>query len=149
MAAIQSASVASSLDPHEFFPGISPIVSVPFGYIPNKISRYQGTDIDEGYFMGTLNILTPEEVNRKIDEIRNHPEEDLLVSPEGPEECAVRDGDRAFMRSLLLVPWVPKPIHTLTLMVPYCTYLQEHYEWLYQPSSATFGYGIMRRKVGS
>ena len=146
LAALRNASIQGSVDPHIVFPGASSTVAVPFEYHPNKISNYQSPGVSEGYFMGMTNVLTPGEVEQKIRELRSRPDEDLVLSPEGLQECEVRRGDRAALRALLLVPWVPQPRQELRMYVPLCDYIHEQYQIFYQPSPETFGYGLMRHK---
>lgn len=144
MAALRYSYSATSWDPRKVFPGASPEIAVPFEYLPNKLSNYQAPGIDEGYYMGTLNILTPTDVERKIDELRTHPGEDL-VYPDN--SCGHPNPDmRVFVGELLFLPWVPQQKHQMTMLDPYCNYIRQHYEFLYLPSPATFGYGLMRRK---
>lgn len=137
-----------SLDPRVLFPVASPIVSVPFEYRPNKLNNYQGPDVYEGFFMGTLNILTPEEMNRKLDELRLHPDRDLVLQKESLEECDMHDGLRPIIKELLILPWVPQPKRDMSLMVPYCSFILEHYQFIVDPSPTTMGYGLMRWKSG-
>ena len=144
MAALRYSYSATSWDLRKVFPGASPVVAVPFEYLPNKLSNYQAPWIDEGYFMGTLNILTSSDVERKIDELRTHPGEDLVYFD---NSCGhPNPGIRVFIGELLLLPWVPQQKHQMTTLDPYCNYIHQHYEFVYLPSPATFGYGLMRRK---
>jgi hypothetical protein len=149
MNAVRSSAVAASVDPHQIFPQASTVIAAPFEYKPNKLSNYQAPWIDEGYFMGTLNILTPDDVERKISELRSHPEEDIILSPDDDfKQCDVVHAKRVWMEQLLLLPWVPQPKRELSMFVPYCVYIQQHYRFLYLPSPATFGYGLMRFSSG-
>jgi hypothetical protein len=144
MDALRYSYSTNSWDPRKVFPGASPVVAVPFEYLPNKLSNYQAPWIDEGYFMGTLNILTSSDVERKIDELRTHPGEDLVYFD---NSCGhPNPGIRVFIGELLLLPWVPQQKHQMTTLDPYCNYIHQHYEFVYLPSPATFGYGLMRRK---
>jgi len=148
MDALRSLEVPRSLDPHVVFPNASPIVSVPFEYLPNKLNNYQGPDIYEGFYMGTLNILTPAEAQRKLDELRMHPEMDLVVQNNSYAPSEPDAGIRVQIKELLILPWVPKPKRTASSIPPYDSFIREHYEFVVEPSPATFGYGLMRRKAG-
>ncbi len=138
---------STSEDPQQLFPGASTTVAVPFEYFPNKVSPYQSPTVAEGHFMGIVAVMTPEDLEQKIDEIRIHPEQDLVVSREGFDDCHPTGANRRLLAYRLQLPWVPAPIHSLDLLTPYCDYIQTHYVYMYQPGAATFGYGLMRRSV--
>jgi len=55
---------------------------------------------------------------------------------------------RAEIKELLMLPWVPRPKRFGGPMPPYDSFILEHYEFVVEPSPATFGYGLMRRKAG-
>ena len=97
--------------------------------------------------MGMSNIVSPIQVQQKIEELRRHPEEDLVVSPEGLEQCLVQTGSRPVMKQLFLLPYIPAPKHTVSMFVPVCAYIETNYDYIDPPSPATFGYGLMRRKA--
>ena len=143
---LRASVAATSLDPRDVFPGSSGQVGVPLGYLPNKLSNYQSMSVDEGYFMGASNIVSPQQVAQKVSEMRDHPEQDLVVSPEGLEQCLVHVGSRALMEQLFLIPYVPEPKRTVSFFVPICTYIETDYYFVYPPKPSTFGYGLMRRK---
>jgi hypothetical protein len=147
IAALRAASGAHSVDPHQVFPTISRVVYAPFDYRPLWVSNYQSPTLDKGYFLGTLNILTPPQINDKILELQRKPEEDLIVSWQDFSQCAIETGDRAELRALLLLPWVPAPSHTLSYRVPLCTYIFSSYHWVAEPSPTTFHYGFMRHNT--
>ena len=137
---------ATVTDPHNLFPGASAIIAAPFEYRPDGQRNYQAPDIDEGYFKGMLNVLTIEDVNRKIDDLRTHPEEDLVIAREDLDWCEPRAGDRARIRGLLQLPWIPQPKQTLSIFVPFCSYIRDHYQFVYTTSDTIPHYGLMRRK---
>ena len=83
--------------------------------------------------MGMSNIVSPRQVAQKIEELRNHPEEDLVVSPEGFEQCLVHSGSRAVMEQLFLLPYVPAPQRSVSFFVPICAYIQSNYEYIHHP----------------
>jgi hypothetical protein len=145
MGQLRNSYAQNVVDPRGIFSGLSPVVAAPFAYFPNHLSNYQAPWIDEGYFMGTLNVLTRRDVARKVGELETHPDEDLVV----PGNYCEPWGDiRVYMEKLLLVPWVPHEKHSMTTLDPYCAYIHENYYELYSPSDATFGYGVLRRKPG-
>ena len=80
----------------------------------------------------------------RIAEMARHPERDLVVAPEGFNECLVLSGSSSTMRRLLQYPFVPAPRHGVETFTPVCGFLHENYHWLYPPSETTYGYGVMR-----
>ena len=144
MAALRRAAEGHGLEPRDIFPGVSPVVMVPFQYTPNKLSDYQSPAIDEGYYMGLSNITVPSQIEEKVDEMRRHPERDLVVSLDGLRQCDVLSDSAYAMRRLLLAPFVPEPRHSVSTFTPVCSYIRENYHWLDEPSNATYGYGVMR-----
>jgi len=147
MEALRAASSAHSVDPHQIFPSSSKILFAPFDYRPSKVTNYQDPTLDKGYFMGMLNVLSPAQVDEKIRELQQRPAEDLVLSWEDFTECSLKTGDRAELRALLLLPWVPAPSRTLSYRLPFCSYIRSHYHWVAEPSVATFSYGLMRNNA--
>lgn len=146
MAELRKSYSQTLSDPRRIFPGVSPVVAVPFEYRPNTLNNYQAPWVDEGYFMGTLNIMTSRDVEKKIDELKSHPGEDLIYPA---YSCGISHGDiRKFLGELLLLPWVPRQKHQMTTLDPYCDYIHQNYDIVFSPSPTTFGYGLMRRKPG-
>ena len=144
--ALRMSTTLRGVDPHSLFPESSATVSVPFAYFPNKLNAYQAPGVDEGYFFGTLNMLTPAQVARKIAELASHPRNDLVLSPDGFAQCTVISGDPALMRELLLIPWAPRPRASSAYRVPLCRYIEENYAWVQRPTAETLGYGLMRHR---
>lgn len=148
MAALRMAAEGRHMEPRETFPDASPVVMVPFGYMPNKLSNYQSRSVDEGYYMALSNITVPAQIEQKIAELRGHPERDLVVSEDGFHSCAVLSDSAFAMRHLLQYPFVPEPRHSVDTFAPVCTYIRANYHWLHEPANATFGYGVMRHNEG-
>ena len=143
---IRAVARLTSEDPHLLFPAASPILYAPFSYSPERLGNVQSPSLVEGHFMGALNLLTPAQVAQKIAEMQDHPEQDLLLSPDGLEQCAPFRGDPATLRSLFLLPFVPKPRNQYALVAPVCQYIQAHYRLLVPPSPQTGDYGLWRRQ---
>ncbi len=141
---IRAVARLSSTDPHVLFPTASQILYAPFGYSPQRLSNIQSSSIAEGRFMGTLNLLTAAQVRQKIDEMQTHPERDLLVSPDGLEQCATARGSSAQLRALFLLPLVPPPRHESDLMVPLCQYIERQYRIITPASPKTADYALWR-----
>ena len=144
IARIRAVARLPSPDPHVLFPAASPILYAPFSYSPQRLGNVQSPTIREGRFMGTLNLLSPAQVTAKVDEMRDHPEHDLLISPDGLEQCAPLEPNPAALRALFQLPLAPAPRHQGTLLVPVCTYIHTHYQLIVPPRPETGDYGLWR-----
>ena len=142
---IRAVARLPSTDPHVLFPVASQVLYAPFGYSPQRLGNVQAREIHEGHFMGGLNMLTPAQVQQKIAEMQTHPEQDLLVSPDGLEQCEPFRGSPAELRALFLLPFVPKPRHQIALLAPVCDYIEHHYRVLVAATPQTADYALWRR----
>ena len=95
--------------------------------------------------MGGLNMLTPAQVQQKIAEMRTHPEQDLLVSPDGFEQCKPATGNPKELQQLFLLPFAPTPRHQNALLTPVCQYIEWHYQVITAATPETADYGLWRR----
>lgn len=141
---IRAVARLPSSDPHVLFTAASPVLYAPFGYSPERLGNVQSPAIAEGRFMGTLNILRPVEVAEKIAEMQAHPERDLLLAPDGLEQCGPFRGNPAVLRVLFLLPVAPRPRHESDLNAPICHFIHLHYRVLTPASPATGNYALWR-----
>ena len=74
-----SSTVPSQIDLRSTYPGASEVLDAPFGYSPTSSGNIATAGLDSGYFFGLLNAFTHAAVMTKIDELRAHPERDLLL----------------------------------------------------------------------
>lgn len=144
MARVRAVARLRTEDPHVWFRTASPVLYAPFGYSPKRLGSVQSPAIREGRFMGVLNVLTQAQVEEKIAEMRDHPEDDLLLSPDGMEQCLPARGDRASLRRFFLLPMSPRPRHTFTLTEPICAFIESHYEVVVAATPETGDYGVWR-----
>ncbi len=144
IARIRAVARLPSTDPHALFPNASPILYAPFSYSPQRIANVQSPTLREGRFMATLNLFSPAQVTAKIDEMRDHPEQDLILSADGLAQCAPVQANPAVLRALFQLPIAPAPRHQSTLTVPICTYIQTHYRLITPPRPETADYGLWR-----
>jgi hypothetical protein len=125
--------------------GATPVVEAPFSYMPNTIGPYQGPLVDTGYFSSTINVLTPEQVQRKIAELAAHPDRDVIIRWEAPKLCLEDIPDsRASLRQLSMTPVLLPAVHSDDIVQPLCSYIQTHYQMVRPSSPEASGYSLWR-----
>jgi hypothetical protein len=123
-------------------PHTTEIVQAPFGY-PFIQDR---TSIDEGYYSGTVNAFSPEQIAAKIDELKQHPERDLLISSE--QNCFLDvEGQRRFISILFFYPFRWRVQHPESLYNPVCRYISENYSVRVAASPDTYGFTLWSPKA--
>lgn len=55
------------------------VYEAPFGFSITHFGLYHAADVDEGYFFENLNLVTPDEVHRKVGELAAHSGRPLLL----------------------------------------------------------------------
>ncbi len=125
--------------------GATPVVEAPFSYMPNTLGPYHGPLVDTGYFSSTVNVLTPEQVQRKIAELAAHPDRDVIVRWEAPKLCVQDIPDsRASLRQLSMTPVLLPAVQDDDIVQPLCSYIQTHYRMVRPSSPETSGYSLWR-----
>lgn len=100
----------------------------PFGYSLNCEPQVRSGAIDPGYFYGLDNVLTPTSVDRKISEMRDHPERSLLLPNNFDPACTFDLAvQRDLVRVLLLYPYSGKIRNERSIAEPLCAYIHTHY----------------------
>ena len=141
-----SSSVPSQIDLRSTYPGASEVLDAPFGYKPNQFGEYRTAGLDSGYFFGLLNAFTHAAVTAKIDELRAHPERDLLLPEDFTEECTVHPvAERRTLQVVFMSPFVPPVRHSDSVWEPLCEFITTHYQMIQAAQSGDYGYELWRR----
>ncbi len=123
------------------------IFQAPSGFMPEEFGPLHTPQVETGYFDGWVNLVTPEQVQRKIAELARNPGRPLLL-PEGTESlCVVSpEGERAVIRTLFVYPYAARAQHTGSVLEPFCVYLHAEYV-LRKPATADrLGYAVWERR---
>jgi hypothetical protein len=140
-----SSRVPSQIDLRSTYPGASEVLDAPLGYRPNQFGEYRTVGLDSGYFFGLLNAFTPAAVKAKIDELRAHPERDLLLPEDFVEECAIHPAaERRAVQIAFMSPFVPPVRHNDNVREPLCDFITAHYQLIQAAQSGDYGYGLWR-----
>ncbi len=140
-----SSRVPSQIDLRATYPGASGVLDAPFGYKPNQFGEYRTVGLDSGYFFGLLNAFTPAAVTMKIDELRAHPERDLLLPEDFTEECTVHPAaERRILQVVFMSPFVPPVRHSESVREPLCEFITTHYQVIQAAQSGDYGYELWR-----
>ena len=141
-----SSSVPSQIDLQSTYPGASDVLEAPFGYKPNQFGEYHTAGLDRGYFFGLLNAFTHAAVATKIDELRAHPDRDLLLPEDFTEECKVHPAaERRVIQVVFMSPFVPAIRHSDSASEPLCEFITTHYTVIQAAQSGNYGYELWRR----
>lgn len=125
---VSALRLSSSLDPARIFPDFHGIVNAPFGYLPYGLGSWRSTSIDTGYYFIMTNAFTPADTERRIDELRSHPERPLLLPDNEEAFCSIDSDKEAQVIALFFtLPWQETPRHSDELWLPLCDYIQTHY----------------------
>ena len=101
----------------------------PFGYRSSCVLGIRSGVVDTGYFYGLDNVFTPTTVQRKISEMRNHPEEGLLLPENFGDKCKVDAvAERTVIRILFVYPYRGREVKNPdSVAEPLCAYINRHY----------------------
>ncbi len=117
------------------------VVDVPFGFAPGRFGTYHSAQIDEGYYFENENVLTPEAVARKVEEMRGHPERPLLMLAGRENACTVVNTRSPFrVGPPFFYPYRAWPVHRNDVTEPMCAFIRQHYHLWQGEGAATFGY---------
>jgi hypothetical protein len=140
-----SSTVPSQIDLRSTYPGASEVLDAPFGYKPNQFGEYRTAGLDSGYFFGLLNAFTRAAVMTKIDELRAHPERDLLLPEDFREQCTVHPAaERRALQVGFMSPFVPPVRHSDSVWEPLCEFITTHYQVIQAAQSGDYGYELWR-----
>jgi hypothetical protein len=140
--------VPATIDFASLYPGLNVSrpdgnFEAPFGYQPNGFGSYHSSAVDYGYYEGMENANTPHAVQRKIDELAQHPDRDLLLPDASASLCSV---DGSLQRGLLSVffffPYLARVSHPVSVHQPLCDYIAEHYTLARSATPNNFEYEL-------
>ncbi|MGB9032634.1 MAG: hypothetical protein WCC27_21090 [Acidobacteriaceae bacterium] len=115
----------------------------PFGYRPNGYGSDLSGRVDYGRFEGFENANTVAAIGEKLGEIREHPEEALLLPEDFESLCEVDVGaERREMTSWFDAPYLGKAVHTVSLRRPVCAEIPGRYRMEVGPGEENYGYGL-------
>lgn len=140
--------VPATIDFALLYPGIDfsrfgGIFEAPFGYRPNGYGSYLSSSVDLGYYEGIENANTPRAVQRKIDELAQHPNRDLLLSHPSENLCRVDDNaERQAITVLFFFPYTARVAHPIGIRTPLCDYIASHYTLTRSATPDNFGYEL-------
>ncbi len=119
------------------------VFAAPYGFSVTHFGLYHAANVDEGYFFETINVITPEQVEAKVQELKAHPERPLLLLPGREQSCAISaDAERALISHLFLFPYRARAVHPASLSLPLCAYIQAHYRRSIPADPPHFGYAL-------
>lgn len=121
----------------------------PFAYLPNGSGVFAAPSIEYGYYDALTNVLTPEQVQFKLDEIRRNPEMELLLPSQWVSYCVrTADNSRVLLSGLFGVPYIKEPAHEMDLYMPVCDYIRAHYRYVPTRAGQALGnYDLWARKA--
>lgn len=122
------------------------IIEAPLTFSPSHFGAFHSPNLDEGYFFGTLNAVTIQDIDRKTAELAAHPDRPLLL----PEQMAIctnnEAGARSQVQTLFLIPYHAKIKNKYSVLEPWCTYVERHYTLLLPATPEHFGYTLWQPK---
>ncbi len=100
----------------------------PFSFAPDGFGAYVSPEVEYGYYEALTNVLTPAQVNAKIEEMRSNPETMLLLPRQWITYCLrTADNSRVLLSGLYGVPYIKQPAHEMDLYLPVCEYIRTNY----------------------
>lgn len=102
----------------------------PFSYVPNGEAAYESSSLEYGYSYGMTNVLTPESVRLKLEEIEANPDAPLLLPRQWVSYCVrTADNSRELLSGLFGVPYIKEPVHEMNLYMPVCDSIRASYHY--------------------
>jgi hypothetical protein len=100
----------------------------PLG-VQRRLSPFPGDpQIVTGYYHWFFPMTSTSATQENISELESHPDWPLLLQARSPLWCrADSDEFRMDMKRLLLAPYMPKLVHEVSGVQPFCDYLFSHY----------------------
>ncbi len=119
------------------------IYEAPYGFSLTHFGLYHAADVEEGYFSEMTNVVTPEQVEQKVSELKAHPERPLLLLAGRENFCTVSIvTERTFISTLFLFPYHAKAVNVEGVSEPLCSYIRLHYKPTVPADAAHFGYAL-------
>ncbi len=115
----------------------------PFGYRPNGFGSYHSSAVDYGYYEGIENANTPLAVQRKIDELMQHPDRDLLLPDASASLCSVNGLlQQQILTAFFFFPYLARVAHPVSVHQPLCDYIAGHYTLARSATADNFEYEL-------
>lgn len=119
------------------------VFAAPMGFAPNHLGTWHAAEVDQGYFLGFQDVLTPAAVNTKIAELAEHAERPLLLPEQWDKACEMNpELHRRLMSILFLYPYTAAAQHTESINTPFCKYVEQHYLLKIPSSPDRLGYEV-------
>ena len=104
------------------------VIAAPMGFTIGYFGTVHVTHIDEGYYYGLDNVLTPQAITRKINELYQQPEQPLLLPVGWQGACSIDpEAHRGFLRILFLYPYQAPARHQESINEPLCRFIESNY----------------------
>jgi hypothetical protein len=115
----------------------------PYGYRPNGIGTYLSSQVDYGHYEGFENANSLDAINHKLAEIKNHPEEALLLPGNFEDACHVSVAEERHLITVLFAfRYFGKAVHTESIRRPICDYIDAQYSLEKAPAPQNYEYGL-------
>ena len=140
--------VRNPVDPHAVFQHASAELQAPWGYYVSGYADVLPPDVHLGYFDGFNDVMSGPQMARKIDELRAHPERDLLLPGSWRPATSCReiaDGGIALLRGQNGFSYLRRQRNFPTVVAPVCAYIGEHYRMISPQPGELSGYALWRR----
>jgi hypothetical protein len=143
----QRNAAGSAVNLFALYPHAHGIVQAPFTYTPNGFSAFHSPNIDEGYYFGLTDVLSPKQVAVKIKEMQDHSERDLLLPENFKQACEVDvDTERHLIDVLFFYPYIKRAVHQESIIAPLCSYITDHYVVMDPATAERLNYGLWVRQ---
>lgn len=121
--------------------------AAPFGYRPDGFGTYHSPRIEFGRYEDLIDVSTPHSVDQKVGEMRQNPGKALILPYHYDEYCRTNERNEShFLETLLLFPYIGRIVRPDFVSEPICSYMDEHYRMIVEPSPATYWYGVWAPK---
>ena len=119
------------------------ILEAPFGYGRS----HKTTSLDFGYYWGITNVPDLDGVARKISELEQNPNRQLLLPEHYDRFCLVDpDATRIMIRFVFAYPFDAPYVNNQSVYQPLCAYISTRYVLAVPAQPETFGYEIWTPK---
>ena len=136
-----------SLYPTKTNPGGDGMFQAPFGYWPEASGFFVSPEIDYGYYKDVLNACSRESYRRKIAELAQHPDRDLLLRKGVLGVCEVHDHtERVSVSMVLDFPYAARVVHHESVRKPLCDFIRDHYVLAVPATPENFYYELWSPK---
>ena len=121
----------------------SPIFA-PFGYYSNAAPSL----LQSGYYLALVMVIDSRSVNKKIAELANHPDANLLLPRNFIDLCSIDpEGSKQMMRKLFMYPYNGHAVHTQSVYEPLYNYIISNYTIFTPPQPVPSNYQLWEPKA--